>query len=572
MIDYYQVLGLNSNASIDDIKKAARSLMLKYHPDKNKNSGATEKFIDVVEAYELLSREKGEESKATDLLLIRGTITIQKRHDTELVEVIQGDTSFYGTLNASPNNQYLIVFHDGYGYYDKWINGKLLLIEKNELLWFREFERPINAAVSDDGRIALLYTANRDSAAHSSTPKEFTDLGCNLTVIEKTGVEIFSYEFGSNADACDISSDGELIVVSTFRPDNTIYCFDMKYLSTRDLKLGDPMKPKKGFWKYKNHSRKVVVRLQIIQNIIEVFTGHTISSFEKEYALYTNGTLLPEYAKEVENISKLKGQKPELKVQSLVTMINYRERKKRVEGLHQLARFVTTKGSMPYYEKIAEAVQKHIQSNDTEVFDILWKVIKVIAKTQPHLLDPYIADIIERVKKSGKYDEDYLFHVGELGRANPKWIVNEIPIVRQKLYSQKWNERRFAAFAIAAVGSKDVTMIEDAIPQLVEYATNPDKVRVEMGGHLVEGQVVYTISEGITETISIEMDRATMIRDACIDALGEIGRNFPKSVEHTIPLLENISKTAPSPFTVKKALRAIQSISGKYEGSFRHLI
>ena len=135
MINYYEVLGLNNNASLDDIKKAARSLMLKYHPDKNKNSGATQKFIAVAEAYELLSREKGEEeSNAADLLLKAGKIIIQKRHDTPLVEVIQGDASFYGTLNASPNNKFLIIFEDGYGYYDKWINGKLLLIKEDELL------------------------------------------------------------------------------------------------------------------------------------------------------------------------------------------------------------------------------------------------------------------------------------------------------------------------------------------------------------------------------------------------------------------------------------------------------
>ena len=393
-----------------------------------------------------------------------------------------------------------------------------------------------------------------------------------MTVIEKTGVEIFCHEFGSNSFACDISSDGQLIVFSTFRPDNTIYCFDMKYLGSNDLKLADSIEPKKGFWKYKNHSRKVVVRLQIIENFIEVFTGYTLSSFEKEYSLYTNGTLLPEYAKELENISKLKKQKPEQKVELLITMINSGERKKLVEGLHQLVRFATTKGSLPYYQNIVEAIQKYIKSNDPEVFDILWKVIIGIIKKQPDLMEPYIPDIIERLKRSGVLDEDYIFHIGELGGVDPKWILNEIPLIRQKLNSGKWNERRFAAFAIAAIGFRDISVIQDAIPQIVEYATNPDKVRMEMGGRIVDGQVVYTISEGFTEPCHIEMDRATMIRDACIDALGEIGRNFPKAVEFTIPLLERISKNAPSPFTVKKALRAIEAISGKYEGSFRHLI
>ena len=65
--------------------------------------------------------------------------------------------------------------------------------------------------------------------------------------------------------------------------------------------------------------------MQIVENVIEVFTGHNLSSSEKEYALYTNGTLLPEYAKEVENISKLKRQKPELKNRNseLIHIITY---------------------------------------------------------------------------------------------------------------------------------------------------------------------------------------------------------------------------------------------------------
>lgn len=54
--DYYKILGLNKNASESDIKKAYRSLAMKYHPDKNPNDEiAAEKFKDVQEAYEILS-------------------------------------------------------------------------------------------------------------------------------------------------------------------------------------------------------------------------------------------------------------------------------------------------------------------------------------------------------------------------------------------------------------------------------------------------------------------------------------------------------------------------------------
>lgn len=56
--DYYKILGLAKGASDDDIKKAYRKLALKYHPDKNKEPGAEEKFKEVAEAYEILSDSK----------------------------------------------------------------------------------------------------------------------------------------------------------------------------------------------------------------------------------------------------------------------------------------------------------------------------------------------------------------------------------------------------------------------------------------------------------------------------------------------------------------------------------
>ena len=52
--DYYEVLGLQKNASEDEIKRAYRRLARKYHPDVNKSSDAEAKFKEVVEAYEIL--------------------------------------------------------------------------------------------------------------------------------------------------------------------------------------------------------------------------------------------------------------------------------------------------------------------------------------------------------------------------------------------------------------------------------------------------------------------------------------------------------------------------------------
>ncbi|XP_063607968.1 dnaJ homolog subfamily B member 9-like isoform X3 [Penaeus indicus] len=55
--DYYDVLGISRKATDREIKKAFRKLAVQYHPDKNKEPGAEEKFREIAEAYEVLSDE-----------------------------------------------------------------------------------------------------------------------------------------------------------------------------------------------------------------------------------------------------------------------------------------------------------------------------------------------------------------------------------------------------------------------------------------------------------------------------------------------------------------------------------
>ena len=53
--DFYRTLGVRRDAGQDEIKRAYRELAKKHHPDKNKNSKTTERFVEIQKAHDILS-------------------------------------------------------------------------------------------------------------------------------------------------------------------------------------------------------------------------------------------------------------------------------------------------------------------------------------------------------------------------------------------------------------------------------------------------------------------------------------------------------------------------------------
>jgi molecular chaperone DnaJ len=94
--DYYEILGVSRNASLEEIKKAYRQLALKYHPDRvpqDKKKEAEEKFKEISEAYAVLS-----DPKKRELYDKFGHAGIDSRYTTE--DIFKGaDFSWFGDFD-----------------------------------------------------------------------------------------------------------------------------------------------------------------------------------------------------------------------------------------------------------------------------------------------------------------------------------------------------------------------------------------------------------------------------------------------------------------------------------------
>lgn len=78
--DYYQILGLEKDCTVEDVRKAYRKLSLKVHPDKNKAPGAEDAFKAVSKAFQCLS--DAESRKRYDLVGSDEPVTHHRRAST----------------------------------------------------------------------------------------------------------------------------------------------------------------------------------------------------------------------------------------------------------------------------------------------------------------------------------------------------------------------------------------------------------------------------------------------------------------------------------------------------------
>src|SRR5260221_1236187 len=103
MADFYLTLGVERDASDDDIKRSYRKLAMAYHPDRNGGAKeAEEKFKEITEAYDVLRdpQKRATYDRYGEAGLRGGTAGVHHVGLSEPLGILMGDFAGVGGLDA----------------------------------------------------------------------------------------------------------------------------------------------------------------------------------------------------------------------------------------------------------------------------------------------------------------------------------------------------------------------------------------------------------------------------------------------------------------------------------------
>lgn len=218
-------------------------------------------------------------------------------------------------------------------------------------------------------------------------------------------------------------------------------------------------------------------------------------------------------------------------------------------------KYSTKKMIIPNANKIKRVTGKLLRSSK-ETKNLGVSLLLFFIKKDKNLFEPLVQDYIKQNKKYfERCPEEHT--IGELGKIEPQWIQDLIPVMIKALtQNSEWNRRRFVAFNLGSIGSKYPELVKEAIPIMIDYIKNPKEVtkrkptRVEAKGVVIE---MNLSAEGM-----LGVDQTQWLKDAYIDSLGMIAEGDKNLIEPYKSLFEKIAKKDKSEYSRKKAQKVLE--------------
>ena len=223
--DYYGILGVEKNASQDEIKKAYRKLAKKYHPDTNQgDKQSEEKFKDVSEAYELLNDPEKREKYDN----IGNEFNFQNGHDFDPAQYgyNSGDARYEWRGNASDKSDFFNMFFSEGGFNIEDLFGS-----------------------SRTSGMHIVYDGEHIEAEIEITPEEgFAGVEKRIALQTENGVRNFNFKIpkgvrdgekirlkGQGHPGSNGGKSGDLHLIVRFRPSEQFTLEGQDLVTTLDL-------------------------------------------------------------------------------------------------------------------------------------------------------------------------------------------------------------------------------------------------------------------------------------------------------------------------------------------------
>lgn len=440
--------------------------------------------------------------------------------------------SFQGRFVTSADGKFAVSFADGHGVKEngneRWVDGSLVLVQENHVIWIRNVARPFDASVANDGTVLVIDQGHK--------PPQI--LGGSLLVYSQSGEIILRRDHDSNLNDCAIAADGSFCFFNTLYPDNSLYCLQ---LSSSQI-----------MWKLKDKDASMgLIRIDNEKRIIEIRDRQGVGI---QRTLDFSGVPVSSEAEEA--LTTLRNIKSGLEsTEAIARLLSSNNGASVLKTLETLKTLLSRKKFSLEAEQIIPILKSLSESTNQKVSQLVLDDLLLIHKRG---LDPNndIVKFLTKSLESKPLDNRTLFQFTKIASVDPSSLADSIPRILTALSSSPaWNDKRFAAFAVGEIGKRRPELVKDAVPYLVHYVLHPEETKENP----IEAKV-GKIELKFPVAAMLGVNPGQWLKDASIDALGMIGGADPGLVSDAIKLLERVSGEDSSEYSRKKAQRALKSI------------